>query len=88
MNKKPDITACCALYICNKISIRKPLVDISHIQLFSFPFIVPCKKNINLTEVFHVKPQSSFFHFCHPQDLKYSLQVFVVGFSSFLSFTD
>ena len=32
-NKKTEITSiCCTLYLCNKISIRKPLVDISHIQ--------------------------------------------------------
>ena len=29
-----------ALYLCNEISIRKPLVDVSHIQLFCFSFEV------------------------------------------------
>ena len=51
------------LYICNKISIRKPLVDISHIQLFWFPFNASPKQNIDLTEVFHVKPPSRFLIF-------------------------
>ena len=63
VNKKPDITLSAGRCICNKISIRKPLIDISHIQLFWFLFIVSCKQNINLTEVFHVKPLSSFFIF-------------------------
>ena len=64
VNKKPEVTSvCCTLYVCNKISFRKPLVDISHIQLFGFPFNVSCKQNINLTEVFHIKPPSSFFIF-------------------------
>ena len=57
VNKKLEIaSACCTLYICNKSSVRKPLVDISHIQLFWFPFNISCKQNINLTEVIHVKP--------------------------------
>ena len=35
MNKKPEITSVgCALCKCNKVSIRKTLADISHIQLF------------------------------------------------------
>ena len=56
MNKKPGITSVSsALHLCNKISIRKPLVDLSHIQLFCFPFNVSHKQNTNLNEVFHVK---------------------------------
>ena len=56
MNKKPEINSVhSALYLCNKISIRKPLVDISHIQLFHFPFSVFDKQNTNLNEVFHLK---------------------------------
>ena len=79
MNKKLDITsACCTLYICDKISVRKSLVDISHIQLFWFPFIVAYKQNINLTEIFHLKPSVQGFHFCHPQ----VLELFTAGFST------
>ena len=49
VNKKPEITFSAVHYMYekknkNKISIRKPLVDISPIQLFWFPFIVPFKK--------------------------------------------
>ena len=85
----PEITSlCCTLYICNKISIRKSLLDVSHIQLFWFPFSVSSKQNINITEVFHIKYPVQFFHFCHPKAFKYSLQVFLVGFSSFLLITD
>ena len=36
MNKEPEITPICCTYLCNKVSIRKPLVDISHIKLFCF----------------------------------------------------
>ena len=53
VNKKPDIasiTAVHCVYTCNKIAVRKPLVDISHI------INVSCKQNINLTKIFHVKP--------------------------------
>ena len=56
VNKKPDIIfACCTLYICNKISVGKPLVYISDIWLLWLPFNASCKQNINLTEVFYVK---------------------------------
>ena len=57
MNKKPEITSSAAhcIYVI-KISIRKPMVDISHIQLFCFPFNVSYWQNVNLTQVFHVKP--------------------------------
>ena len=44
--------------------------------------------SLSLTEVFHVKSPVQVFHFCHPKALKYSLQVFLDGFSSFLPFTD
>ena len=79
MNKKPEITSvCCTFYKCNKISVRKPLVDISQIQLFWFPFSVSCKQNINLTEVFHVKPPRLAFSFLPPV----SFEMFTAGFSS------
>ena len=33
VNKKPEITSVCrTLYLCKKISIEKPRVDMSHIQ--------------------------------------------------------
>ena len=54
-NKNAEITSVyCTLYICNKISNRKPLVDTSHIPLFRFSFNIFCKQNINLTEVFQI----------------------------------
>ena len=81
MNKKPRITsACCTLYICTKISIGKPLVDISHIYLSWFPFSVSCKQNINLTEVFHVKPPRLGFSFLPPV----SFEIFTESFSSWI----
>ena len=74
-----EITSvCCTLYICNKISIRKPLVYISHIQLFWFPFNLFSKLNINLTEVFHIKSPRPAFSFLPPV----SFQIFTAGFSS------
>ena len=79
---------CCTLFICNKISIRKPIVDISYIQLFWFPCIVSCKQNINLTEVFHVKPSRLAFPFLPPVSFEIFTAGFLVGFSSFLPFTD
>ena len=66
----------CTFNICNKTLIRKPLVNISHIQLFWFPFIVSCKQNINPTEVFHVK--SPVFSFLPPANL----EIFTAGFST------
>ena len=78
-NKKPGITSVnCTLYICNKVSIRMPLVVISHFQLFWFPFNVSCKQNINLTKVFHVKPSFLAFSFSPPV----SFEIFTAGFSS------
>ena len=57
MNIKAEIiSVCSALYLCNKILIRKPLVDISCIPLFCFPFNISYKENTkNINEVFHVK---------------------------------
>ena len=56
VNNKLEITfACSTLYLYNKISIRKPLVDISHIQLFCFPCNSCHEQNMNITEVFHIK---------------------------------
>ena len=66
MNKKSEIIFVCApFHLCNKISVRKPLVGISRIQLLCFPFNVSCKQNANLNEVFHVKSPIKVFHFCH-----------------------
>ena len=57
VNKKLETThVCCALCLYKKISFRKPLVEMSHIQLFCFRFNISYKQNINLIEVFHVKP--------------------------------
>ena len=56
MNKKPEITSVhFILYLCNKISIRKPLVNMSHTKLFCFPFNVSFKQNTKVNVVFHVK---------------------------------
>ena len=79
VNKKPEITSVCGiLYICNKISITKQLVDMSHVQLFWFPFNVPCKQNINLTEVFHIKsPRAAFLP-------TVSFEIFTAVFSSWI----
>ena len=49
----------CLLYILyryNKISVRKPLFDISHVQLFCFPSNASYKQNGNLAEFSHIKP--------------------------------
>ena len=66
VNKKPEITSvCCTSYLWNKISVRKPLFDMLHIQLFCFPLNVSCnkKQNINRTKVSHLKFPSMFFIF-------------------------
>ena len=56
VNKKTEIiSVCCPLYLCHKISIKKPLFDISHIQSFFFQFNVSYKQNTNLNKVFHLK---------------------------------
>ena len=61
VNRKPEITSVrSALYLCNKISIRKPIDDISHIQLFCFIFKISYKQNKNLNEVFHENLRSRF----------------------------
>ena len=79
VNKKPEITSvCCTLHICNKISIRKPLVDISHIQLFWFPFIVSCKQNIYRSQSFSCKASRLAFSFLP----SISFEIFTAGFSS------
>ena len=66
MNEKPEIISVCStLYVCNKIPVKKPLVDISHVQLFSFLLKVYNKQNINLTEVFHVNPPPGFSFLPH-----------------------
>ena len=89
VNKKTEITsACCKLYICNKISIRKHLVGISHIQLFWFHFSVSCKQNINLNEVFHVKQPRLGFSFLPPVSFEIFTESFSSRISSFLPFTD
>ena len=79
LNKKPEITfACCTFCICNIISIREPL-DI----YFWSPFNVPCKSNRSFLCKF---PRLSF-SFLSPGSFEFIL-VFLVAFSSFLSFTD
>ena len=57
VNKKPGMITSVRsrLYLCNEISIRKPLVAISHILLFCFPFNVSNKQNTNLNDVFRPK---------------------------------
>ena len=41
LNSEPEIASLCSThYICNKILIRKSLIGISHIPLFSFLFNV------------------------------------------------
>ena len=45
-------------------------------------------QNANLTEAFHVKSPRLAFSFLPPVRFEISLQVFLVGFLSFLSFTD
>ena len=62
MNKKQEnISVCSTLYLWNKISIRKPLAEISHIELFCFLFNVSDLQDINLAKVFHEKLPSTFF---------------------------
>ena len=68
------------MYICNKILIRKPLVDISHIQLFWFPFIGPCKKKKNYTKFLLCKAPRLAFSFLPPV----RFEIFTEGFSSWI----
>ena len=42
-NKLENTSVFCTFYLCNKILIRKPLVDISHILLFCFPCYISYK---------------------------------------------
>ena len=93
VNKKLVMTSvCCSLYtliqciilltthcIINKILIRKPLLDISHIQLFWFPFDASCKKKKHKSKrSFSCKVPRPAFSFLAPV----SLEIFTAGFSS------
>ena len=67
VNKKPEITSvCCTLYICNKISIRKPLVDISHIKLFWFSIQCFLQAKYKSNWSFSCKPPHLAFSFLPP----------------------
>ena len=45
VNKRWEITSVyCILYLCNKISVRKPLVNISHIWNFDSHSMIPINK--------------------------------------------
>ena len=76
----------CALQCIYVVKFQlESLLSISHIQLFCFPFNVSDKLNANLNEAFQVTPPTSRFSFFTTQELwKFLIQVFLVGFSSFL----
>ena len=60
VNKTPEIISVCFVLYLQKISVRKPHFDISHIQLFCFQINLSYKENENLKEVFHVKSPFRF----------------------------
>ena len=83
MNNKLDITSvCCTLYLCNKTSVKYHIFN-----CFDFHSVFFYKQNINITEVFHVKLPMSFL-FATRKLWNYSLQAFIVIFSSFLLLGD
>ena len=84
VNEKPEITSVCsALYLCNRFQLGKlfptyPMFNYSKYKI----------QNKILSQVSYVKSPSRFFIFVTRKLLNYSLQVFLVGFSSFLLFTN
>ena len=92
VNKKPKLLlpAVHCIYVI-KSQLETLFSTYPILNYFAFHSMFPTvswKQNINLTEVFYANPRVWIFHFYHTLAWKYSLQVFLVGFSNFLPFND